>query len=85
MPLGSIMIVWQGSGPGRLGNAQVYAHNYSLYLRAPEIEDVGYEDICDWIVNDVPVGGSLKMLHTPSIRTASRWISNFPTRNVTLS
>jgi len=53
MPLGSIMIVWQGSGPGRLGNAQVYAHNYSLYLRAPEIEDVGYEDICDWIVNDV--------------------------------
>jgi hypothetical protein len=59
------MIVWQGSGPGRLGNAQVYAHNYSLYLRAPEIEDVGYEDICDWIVNDVPVGGSLKMLHTP--------------------
>ena len=65
MPLGSIMIVWQGSGPGRLGNAQVYAHNYSLYLRAPEIEDVGYEDICDWIVNDVPVGGSLKMLHTP--------------------
>jgi hypothetical protein len=65
MPLGSIMIVWQGSEPGRLGNAQVYTHAYSLYLRAPEIDDVGYEDICDWIVNDVPVGGSLKMLHTP--------------------
>ena len=40
MPPGSIMIAWQGSGPARLGNALVFAHDFSLYLRAPEVADV---------------------------------------------
>ena len=64
MPPGSIMIVWQGSGPALLGNAQVFAHDYSLYLRAPEIADVGYEDLWTWIVEDIPGDGALRMLHT---------------------
>jgi hypothetical protein len=64
MPAGSIMIAWQGSGPARLGNALVFAHDFSLYLRAPEEADVGYEDLFNWIVNDIPAGGSLRMLHT---------------------
>ena len=72
MPLGSILIVWQGSDPGRLGNAQVYTHAFSLFLRAPEIDDVGYEDICAWIINDYPaktvndvvVVSPIPMLHT---------------------
>ena len=64
MPPGSILIAWQGSGPGRLGNALVFVHDFSLYLRAPEEADVGYEDLFNWIVNDIPAGGSLRMLHT---------------------
>jgi len=64
MPPGSILIAWQGSGPTRLGNALVFAHHFSLYLRAPENADVGYEDLFHWIVNDVPQGSSLVMLHT---------------------
>jgi hypothetical protein len=72
MPPGSIMIVWQGSGPGRLGSALVFTHDFSLYLRAPEEAAIGYEDIFHWIVNDVPgspigaapANSGLRMLHT---------------------
>ena len=64
MPPGSILIAWQGSGPGRLGNMLVFVHDFSLYLRAPEDADVGYEDLFNWIVNDIPTGGTLRMLHT---------------------
>jgi hypothetical protein len=65
MPPGSILIVWQGTRPGRLGNLPVFVHEFSLYLRAPEDANVGYEDLFNWIVNDVPQGGDLRMLHTP--------------------
>ena len=64
MPLGSILIAWQGTRPGRLGGALVFVHEFSLYLRAPENADVGYEDLFNWIVNDIPAGSSLPMLHT---------------------
>ena len=64
MPPGSIMIAWHGSAPARLGSMLVFAHDFSLYLRAPETPNVGYEDLFNWIVNDTPTGGSLRMLHT---------------------
>jgi hypothetical protein len=64
MPPGSILVAWQGSGPGGLGNMLVFVHDFSLYLRAPEEADVGYEDLFNWIVNDIPTGGTLRMLHT---------------------
>lgn len=65
MPPGSILVAWQGSGPGRLGNMFVFVHEFSLYLRAPEEAAVGYEDLFNWIVNDVPAGSTVPMLHTP--------------------
>jgi hypothetical protein len=65
MPPGSIMVVWHGTDHGRLGNALVFVHEFSLYLRAPEVPSVGYEDLYNWIVNDIPEGSTLKMLHTP--------------------
>jgi hypothetical protein len=65
MPPGSVMISWEGSGPGRLGNALVFVHDFMLYLHAPETANVGYEDLFTWIVNDVPQNGNLTMLHTP--------------------
>ena len=58
------MAVWHGTAPGRLGNALVFVHDFSLYLRAPETRSVGYEDLFTWIVNDIPVGSTLRMLHT---------------------
>ena len=64
MPPGSILIAWHGTAPGRLGNALVFVHDFALYLRAPETPRVGYEDLFNWIVNDIPEGGSLRMLHT---------------------
>jgi hypothetical protein len=63
MPTGSIMIVWNGTVPGRLGGAQVFKHKFSLYLRAPEVLNVGYEDLFTWIVEDIPANSALKMLH----------------------
>ena len=65
MPPGSVLIAWQGTRPGRLGSALVFVHEFSLYLRTPESASVGYEDIFNWLVNDVPSSGSLSMLHTP--------------------
>ena len=47
-----------------LGGNLVFVHEFSLYLRAPENADVGYEDLFNWIVNDIPAGSSLPMLHT---------------------
>jgi len=64
MPPGSVMISWEGSGPAKLGNALVFEHDFMLYLRAPEVADVGYEDLWTWIVNDIPAGTNLRMLHT---------------------
>ena len=32
MPLGSVMITWQGTRPGRIGQALVFVHEFSLYL-----------------------------------------------------
>jgi hypothetical protein len=63
MPPGSLMVVWHGTDRGRLGNALVFVHDFSLYLRAPETSSVGYEDLFNWIVNDIPEGGTLRMLH----------------------
>ena len=64
MPPGSILVAWQGTAPGRLGNMLVFVHEFSLYLRAPEEAEVGYEDLFNWIVNDNPVGSTIPMLHT---------------------
>lgn len=64
MPPGSILIAWHGTAPGRLGNALVFVHDFALYLRAPETPSVGYEDLFNLIVNDIPEGGTLRMLHT---------------------
>jgi len=63
MPAGSLMIVWNGTGEGRLGNAQVWKHEFAIYLRAPEAPDVGYEDLWTWIINDIPEGSTLRNLH----------------------
>ena len=65
MPPGSIMIVWQGTRTGRLGNALQFVHDFSLYFRAPESDSVGYEDIFSLLVNGTPTGTSLILLHTP--------------------
>jgi len=64
MPPGSIMIAWNGSGGGTLGNAQVFRHEFALYLRVPEVPNVGYEDLWTWLINDIPQGSTLRMLHT---------------------
>jgi len=65
MPLGSVLVAWQGTRPGRLGTMAVFVHEFSLYLRAPETPSVGYEDLFNCIVNGLPNKSTLPMLHTP--------------------
>jgi hypothetical protein len=63
---GSILVVWQGSGPGKLNGYIVWKHRFSLYVRAPESDGTGsYAKLFWLIVNGVPSGGSLPLLHAP--------------------
>lgn len=63
MPPGSVMVVWQGTRSARHIGMTVFVHDFSLYLRAPEDPDIGYEDLYNAIVNDIPQGSPVKMLH----------------------
>jgi hypothetical protein len=63
MPPGSLMVVWQGTHPGRLGMGLTFVHDFAIYMRAPDSGDVGYEDLFNAIVNDSPAGSTLKNLH----------------------
>lgn len=65
MPPGSILVAWRGSGPARWGTTVQFCHKFSLFLRVPEGADVGYEDLYTLIVNGMPSGGTLPLLHTP--------------------
>jgi hypothetical protein len=66
MPPGSILVAWRGTAPVRIfGGALEFCHKFSLFLRAPEGADVGYEDLFNLIVNGMPSGGTLPLLHTP--------------------
>lgn len=65
MPPGSILVAWLGTAPRRLSGALLYAHKFSMFLRAPET-GVGYEDIFNMIVEGVPTlnnSENLAMMH----------------------
>jgi hypothetical protein len=64
MPPGSVLVVWNRSGPYGLGGTWHFAHHFSLYLRAAE-QDPGatYADLFWLLVSAVPPGQSLPLLH----------------------
>lgn len=71
MPIPSIMLVWEGTVPGRLGKNEVWKHKYALYLRAKEEVDSdaskGAYQLWQTMINGVPQGegcDGLKMLYT---------------------
>ena len=52
-------------GPGRLGNALVFVHDFStVSARAGSGECRLRGHLFNWIVNDIPNGSTLRMLHT---------------------
>lgn len=58
MPLGSILVAWNGTTPRRLsGGALHFAHRFSIYLRAPEQNaSATYADLFWLFVSAVPTG-----------------------------
>lgn len=56
-PEGSLMLSWDGTGPGRQGNSVVWASTFTAHLRpAPEsaAEPAGYFEMWRLLVNGVP-------------------------------
>ena len=68
MPAPGIMAVWQGTYPGTFGNAEVWKHSVTLYLRARETSDGQppnpYSLLFQLIVKGVPTATGVPMLHT---------------------
>ena len=67
MPAPGIMAVWQGITPGSFGNVDVWKHQVTLYLRAPESFDgdppTAYYRLFRLITKGVPVSAGAPMLN----------------------
>lgn len=68
MPAPGIMAVWQGTQPGSFGTVDVWKHQVTLYLRAPETFDgdppTAYYRLFRLITKGIPASGTAPMLYT---------------------
>lgn len=69
MPTPSIMAAWQGTGPGRFGEVDVWEHHVTLYLRAGEPAEAAappaaYYRLFRLITKGVPADSETPMLYT---------------------
>jgi hypothetical protein len=67
MPAPSVMAIWQGTAPGYFGNAEVWKHQVTLYLRARETFDgdppTGYYRLFRLITKGMPTSAGAPMLN----------------------
>jgi hypothetical protein len=67
MPAPGIMAVWHGITPGSFGSVDVWKHQVTLYLRAPETFDgdppTAYYRLFRLITKGVPVSAGVPMLN----------------------
>jgi len=67
MPVPSVMAVWMGTAPGSFGGVDVWKHQVTLYLRAPETFDgdppTAYYRLFRLITKGVPTAGGMLMLN----------------------
>jgi hypothetical protein len=67
MPAPSVMAVWMGTAPGSFGGVDVWKHQVTLYLRAPETFDgdppTAYYRLFRLITKGVPSAGGMQMLN----------------------
>lgn len=63
----SVMAVWQGTQPGSFGGAEVWKHQITLYLRAPETFDgdppTAYYRLFRLITKGVPASAGVPFLN----------------------
>jgi hypothetical protein len=71
MPVPSIMVVWEGTIPGRLNQMEVWKHRFGLYLRFADVvrgdASKGAYDMWEHAINGIPTGtgaDGLKLLRT---------------------
>jgi hypothetical protein len=68
MPAPSVMVVWQGTGPGTFGGVDVWKHQITLFVRARETFDgdspTGYYRLFRLITKGVPAQGDQPMSNT---------------------
>ncbi len=66
----SILVVYRGTDPGRLGGGDVWKHRFSLFIRSGEVADAdpataGYYRLLELITTGVPSSGDgQRMLYT---------------------
>jgi hypothetical protein len=66
MPAPAVMVAWQGSGPGSIGNAQVWQHRFSIFLRcraAMDNEPSPYSRLFRLIVKGVPADSGQPLIN----------------------
>jgi hypothetical protein len=67
MPAPSVMVAWQGSGPGSFGGSDVWKHQVTLFLRARETFEgdppTAYYRLFRLITKGVPAGAGVPMLN----------------------
>lgn len=63
MPAPSIMVVWQGTGPGSFGNVDVWKHQITLFLRAKPEANAGtvYYRLFRLITKGIPTAAGIAM------------------------
>jgi hypothetical protein len=68
MPAPSVMVAWQGSGPGSFGGSDVWKHQVSLFLRAGETSmgepPTAYYRLFRLITKGVPETTGLPLLNS---------------------
>jgi hypothetical protein len=68
MPAPSVMVAWQGSGPGSFGGSDVWKHQVTLYLRARETFEgdppTAYYRLFRLITKGVPESTGLPLLNS---------------------
>ncbi len=68
MPVPSIMVVWEGTGPGHFGTVEVWKHNFGVYLRAGQElagnPPAGYYRLFRLITRGTPVPDAQPLIYT---------------------
>jgi hypothetical protein len=73
MPAPGIMVVWQGSGPGRFGGFEAWKHEISIFCRAGEGSEStpsGYWELFRLIVKGVPTAAAPQQMQYVEVHPA---------------
>jgi len=65
MPTPSLLVAWDGSGPGQADGQTLWKHRFAVYFRmgtaVGQVAPVGYEDLWWLICNGLPAGSPVNI------------------------